>query len=75
MDWKRKLSSRKLWAAIVGVISGLAMVFGLDGDTIATIAGAVVSGASLVAYIGGEAKVDAAGVQSGTGKIEAGGTE
>ena len=60
MDIKRKLSSRKMWAAVVGVISGLAVVFGLDGDTISTIAGAVVSGASLVAYITAEGKVDAA---------------
>lgn len=70
MDIKRKLSSRKMWAAIVGVISGLAVVFGLDGDTISTIAGAVVSGASLVAYITAEAKVDAAGAanKGGDGK-------
>lgn len=60
MDIKRKLSSRKMWAAVVGVISGLAVVFGLDGDTISTISGAVISGASLIAYISGEAKVDAA---------------
>ncbi len=62
MDWKRKLSSRKLWAALAGLVSGLAVVFGLDGDVIATVAGAVISGASLVAYINGEAKVDAAAV-------------
>lgn len=59
---KRKLSSRKLWAAIVGVITGLAMIFGLDADTISTVAGAVVSAASVVAYIAAEAKIDAAGV-------------
>lgn len=60
MDIKRKLSSRKMWAAIVGVISGLAVVFGLDGDTITAVSGAVISGASIIAYISGEAKVDAA---------------
>ena len=27
IDWKRKLSSRKLWAAIAGIVTGLAMVF------------------------------------------------
>ena len=43
IDWKRKLSSRKLWAAIAGVVTGLAMVFRLDEDTISTVAGAVVS--------------------------------
>ncbi|MCC8121064.1 MAG: hypothetical protein LIO42_03555 [Oscillospiraceae bacterium] len=59
---KRKLSSRKLWAAIVGVVTGLAIIFGLDADTISTVAGAVVSAASVVAYITAEARIDAAGV-------------
>ena len=30
IDWKRKLSSRKLWAAAAGIVAGLAMVFKLD---------------------------------------------
>lgn len=59
-DFKRKLSSRKLWAAIAGIVAGLAMVFGLDGDTISNVAGAVVSMASLVTYIITEGKVDVA---------------
>ncbi len=49
IDWKRKLSSRKLWAACAGVVTGLAMVFGLDEGTIASVAGAVGSVASVVA--------------------------
>lgn len=65
IDWKRKLSSRKLWAAIAGIVAGLAMVFGLDESTISTVAGAVVSAASVVAYIMGEAKADAAGATTG----------
>ncbi len=63
IDWKRKLSSRKLWAAVVGVVTGLAMVFGLDENTISTVAGAVVSVASVVAYIMAEGKVDAESVR------------
>ena len=59
IDWKRKLSSRKLWAAIAGVITGLAMVFKLDESTISSVAGAVVSVASVVSYIVTEGKVDA----------------
>ena len=59
IDWKRKLSSRKLWAAAAGVITGLAMVFGLDEGTISSVAGAVVSLASVVSYIITEGKVDA----------------
>ena len=60
IDWKRKLSSRKLWAAVAGIVAGLAMVFGLDEGTISNVAGAVVSAASLVTYIITEGKVDAA---------------
>ena len=63
IDWKRKLSSRKLWAAVAGIVTGLAMVFGLDENIISTVAGAVVSVASVVAYIMAEGKVDAEGVK------------
>ena len=59
IDWKRKLSSRKLWAAAAGIVTGLAMVFRLDESTINSVAGAVVSVASVVAYIITEGKVDA----------------
>jgi len=63
IDWARKLSSRKLWAAIAGIVTGLAMAFGLDEDTISTVAGAVVSVASVVAYVMTEGKVDAESVK------------
>ena len=62
MSWKQKLTSRKLCAAIVGVITGLAMVFGLDEGVITNVSGAVVSAASIVVYIYTEGKVDAAAV-------------
>lgn len=58
IDWKRKLSSRKLWAAVAGVVSGLVMIFGLDEQVISTVAGSVVSVASIITYILSEAKVD-----------------
>lgn len=55
-----KLKSRKLWAAIVGVIVGVAMIFGVDAGAVSDVAGAVTAAASIVAYILGEAQVDAA---------------
>ena len=67
IDWKRKLSSRKLWAAAAGVVTGLAMVFGLDESTISSVAGAVVSVASVVTYIITEGKVDAENVRKAAG--------
>ena len=70
IDWKRKLSSRKLWAAAAGIVAGLAMVFGLDENTISTVAGAVVSVASVVAYILAEGKVDAEGEKNAVGSVQ-----
>lgn len=70
IDWKRKLSSRKLWAAIAGIITGLAIVFGLDQGTISNVAGAVVSVASVVAYIMAEGRVDAEGVKKAVSDVQ-----
>ena len=70
IDWKRKLSSRKLWAAVAGIVTGLAMVFGLDEGTISSVAGAVVSVASVVAYIITEGKVDAEGVKKAVEDVQ-----
>lgn len=67
IDWKRKLSSRKLWAAAAGLAAGLAMVFGLDETVITTVAGAVVTLASAAAYIITEGRVDAQRLASGAG--------
>lgn len=58
----KKLSSRKLWAAIAGLATGIAIVLGVDEGVISTVAGAVVSLVSLVTYIITEGKVDAAAV-------------
>lgn len=60
IDWKRKLSSRKLWAALVGVIVGIAAAFGITENEYAQVAGVVGSVVSIVSYIFGEAKIDAA---------------
>lgn len=57
-----KLASRKLWIAIAGIATGVATAFGADASQIQTVAGAVVSLISAVAYIIAEGKVDAAGV-------------
>lgn len=68
----RKLSSRKLWAAVAGVVTGLAMVFGLDENVISTVAGAVVSVMSVMTYIITEGKIDAEGVKNAIEDIQDG---
>ena len=65
MNWKSKLMSRKLWAAAAGVVTGLAMAFGLDETVISTVAGGVVTLASVVSYIVTEGAVDAAAARGG----------
>ena len=70
VDWKQKLSSRKLWAALVGVIVGLAAAFGIEENEYAQIVGIVGSVVSAGRYIFGETRVDAARA-SGTAKVDA----
>ena len=61
IDWKRKLTSRKFWVAIVGLVSGLLMAFKVDAQTVETVSGCIMAAASVIAYIIGEGLADAAG--------------
>lgn len=58
----RKLTSRKLWMALAGVATGIALVLGVDGGDISNVAGAVTAVASVVSYIATEGRIDAASV-------------
>ncbi len=60
----QKLTSRKLWMAIAGVVTGVAMAFGIETTEIGTVAGAVTTLISVVTYIITEGKVDAEGVKN-----------
>lgn len=59
IDWKRKLTSRKLWVAVAGFVTGLVVLF-TAGATEETITGCVMALGSVVAYIVGEGLTDAA---------------
>ena len=60
IDWKRKLASRKLWVAVVGLVTGLILAFGGDAETAETVGGCIMSAASVVGYLIGEGLADAA---------------
>lgn len=60
INWKEKLTSRKLWAAVVGIVVGLAAAFGIQENEYAQMVGLVGSIVSAISYIGGEAAVDVA---------------
>ena len=67
-DIIRKLTSRKFLLALVGVVAGLAMALGVEGseitEIVGTIGGIVTAAGAIVAYITGEAKVDAAAAEA-----------
>lgn len=58
----QKLKSTKLWALIAGMALGAAMYFGAEGNTIQTVASAVLELASIITYIVTEGKIDAQAV-------------
>ncbi len=60
IDWKRKLTSRKLWVAIAGMVAGLIIAFGGNENTAETVSGCIMSTAAVVGYIVGEGLTDAA---------------
>ena len=60
----RKLTSRKLWLAIAGVTTGIAMILGVNGSDITSVAGAVTALASVITYIITEGKIDAESVKT-----------
>ena len=60
-DLIRKLTSRKLWMAIAGFASGLLVALGETAETAETVAGLIMSGASVLGYLLAEGLADAAG--------------
>lgn len=57
---KQKLTSRKLWLAVAGLVVGVLALFGVNANMTQQISGVIMSLGSVVAYIVGEGLVDAA---------------
>ena len=58
IDWKRKLTSRKLWVATAGFVAGLIVIFGGSQENADKVSGAILSGAAVVGYVLGEGLAD-----------------
>ena len=58
IDWKRKLTSRKFWAAVTGFVSMLLIALGKDAGTAQQITALIMAAGSLIAYIIGEGLAD-----------------
>lgn len=59
VNWEQKLTSRKFWAAVVGFVTPILIVFNVPNLTIEQVSTVIMSGATLIAYIIGEGFVDA----------------
>ena len=66
----QKLSSRKLWLAIAGVITGIAVSLGVEGSSITTVVGSITSAVSAVSYILVEGKIDASRIATAIEKTQ-----
>lgn len=62
IDWKRKLTSRKFWAAVCEFVAMLVIAFGGTQETAVQVTAIIMAGAAVVAYIIGEGLIDAANV-------------
>ena len=57
-DWKRKLTSRKLWLSIANFVSMLMIYFGSAESEAAQVAALIMAGASVVGYVIAEGLAD-----------------
>ena len=60
IDWVRKLTSRKLWAAVASFVSMLIVALGGAEAQATQVTALIMAGASIIAYIIGEGLTDAA---------------
>lgn len=64
IDWIRKLTSRKLWVAIVGLVTSMLLIFGVAESDASQIAGIIMQAATVLGYLLAEGLTDAAGTKA-----------
>ena len=60
IDWKKKLTSRKFWAAVADFVGMLLIALHVADDTATQVTALIMAGAGVIAYILGEGLADAA---------------
>jgi hypothetical protein len=58
-DIVRKLTSRKLWLAVIGFVTPLLLAFGVAENTTAQVAAIIMAGADVLGYVLAEGLADA----------------
>ena len=60
MDWKRKLTSRKLWLAIADFVGMLIIAFGFAESVATQVTSIIMAGAGVIGYLIAEGLADSA---------------
>lgn len=63
INWAKKLTSRKFWAAVVGFVTPMMIAAGATDSTVTQVTAIIMGGATLIAYIIGEGLVDSASTE------------
>ncbi len=58
INWKQKLSSRKFWAAVGGLVTAILIAFKFDNLTVEQMGAIISAMGTLIAFILGESYVD-----------------
>lgn len=72
IDWKRKLTSRKLWLSIASFISMLMIACGHAESEAAQVAALIMAGATVIGYAIAEGLADAGNQDTETFLVETG---
>lgn len=70
INWAKKLTSRKFWAAVVGFVTPVMIAAGAADNQVTQVTAIIMGGATLIAYIIGEGMTDAANVGTGTEMVD-----
>ena len=62
INWAKKLTSRKFWAAVVGFVTPIMITAGANDNSFTQLTAIIMGGATLIDYIIGEGMTDAANV-------------
>ena len=60
IDWKRKLTSRKFWAAVADFVGMLLIALRVADSTATQVTALIMAGAGVIAYVIGEGMADSA---------------
>ena len=58
IDWKRKLTSRKLWLSIASFVSMLLIALNVDKGSAEQVSALIMAGATIIGYVIGEGLAD-----------------